>query len=88
MKTELGPYEYFNNELCIQARFLIDGADATSDSIRLIGGRGLRKRIAKGYVNRVRLNGPNTPMLVSWASLPISWQKLLIESFGDPIATI
>jgi len=78
------PYEYHNDILGVQARFLIDGRDAISESLRFIGDRGLRMRISKGYIKRLRPNGPGTPMLVSWLTLPAAWQRQLIETFGEP----
>jgi len=78
------PYEYHNDILGVQARYLIEGRDAIADSLRLIGDRGLRMRISKGYIKRLRANGPGTPMLVTWISLPPVWQRQLIETFGEP----
>lgn len=78
------PYEYHNDQLGVQARFLFSGKNAAHDSLNLIGERGLQKRIEKGYLHRLRPNGPNTPMLVAWLTLPPTWQRLLIEAFGEP----
>lgn len=80
----MNPYEYHNGITGVQARYLVDGRDAADGSLRLIGDRGLRMRIEKGYIKRLRPQGPNLPMLVKWSTLPYEWQKALIEKFGEP----
>lgn len=78
------PYEYFNDQLGVQSKFLVTGRDMDENSIQVIGERGLRHRISKGYIKRLRPNAPNFPMLVSWQTLPPEWHRLLIEKFGEP----
>ena len=78
------PYEYHNDQLGVQVRFLIKGRDMDTKSLQLIGERGLQHRIADRKIIRLRANGPNTPALVKWISLPPDWQRLLIETFGEP----
>ena len=78
------PYEYHNNQLGVQARVLVEGRDADGNSLQLISGRALRNRIENNYIKRLRAQGPNTPTLVKWDTLPRDWQKLLIETFGEP----
>lgn len=80
----MNPYEYHNDQLCVQARFLFSGESADAESLQLIGERGLQLRIEKGNIKRTRMRGPNTPMLVSWITLPPAWQRMLIEKFGAP----
>jgi len=81
----MSPYEYHNDQLGVQARFIISGRNAHERSLQLIGDRGLRMRIEKDQIRRLRPNGPNTPMLVSWLTLPPNWQRQLIDSFGEPV---
>lgn len=78
------PFEYHNDQLGVKARYLITGKNAAENSIQVIGERGLQHRISNGYIKRLRPNGPNTPMLVSWLTLPPEWQRTLIDTFGEP----
>lgn len=78
------PYEYHNDQLGVQARVLIEGRDADVNSLELISGRALRNRIENNYIKRLRAQGPNTPTLVKWDTLPRDWQRLLVETFGEP----
>lgn len=78
------PYEYHNDQLGVQARVLIEGRNADDNSLRLIGIRGLQHKIENNYIKRLRAQGPNTPTLVKWDTLPRDWQKLLVETFGEP----
>lgn len=78
------PFEYYNGELCVKARYIISGESADNESLQLIGERGLQKRIEKGYIIRARMRAPNTPMLITLKSVPPSWQKILIQAFGNP----
>lgn len=82
------PYEYHNDQLGVPARLLVDGRDAAEDSLRLIGIRGLQHRIENNYIKRLRAQGPNQPALVRWDSLPRDWQKLLVETFGEPVKQV
>lgn len=78
------PFDYFNDELCVKACFLVSGESADNESLQLIGERGLQKRIEKGNIRRVRKCAPNTPMLIAFKTVPPSWQKILIQAFGNP----
>jgi len=78
------PYEYHNDQLGIRSNVLFSGQDADTCSLELIGERGLRHRIEGGSIKRLRMRGPNTPALVKWDTIPRDWQKLLIETFGEP----
>jgi hypothetical protein len=81
-------YEYFNDQLGVQARFLFYGRNSSNESLQVISDRALRNRIEKGYIHRLRANGPNTPMLLSWLTLPPEWQRKLIEVFGEPVKQV
>lgn len=78
------PYEYHNNKLGVQGRYIFSGSNAASDSLCLIGERGLQQRISRGGCLRLRENAPNTPMLVLFDSLPYGWQNALVHAFGNP----
>jgi hypothetical protein len=82
------PYEYYNDQLGVIAGFLVEGRGQQPDSLCLIGDRGLRHRIRSGKLKRLRPNGPNTPMLVEWLTLPPQWQREIIEHFGEPVRQI
>jgi hypothetical protein len=83
MDNEAVPYEYHEDKLGVQARFLFDGDGAHEHSLRLIGKRGLRQRIDRKNIIRLRRNAPSYPMLVLWSSLPVAWQNLLVKAFGE-----
>ena len=78
------PYEYYNNLLGVQSRFIVSGRDGHPDSLQLITGIGLRKKIERGHVIRLRMRGPNTPALVTFDTLPVKWQEAFIRVWGDP----
>ncbi|MDR3350733.1 MAG: hypothetical protein LBN98_03665 [Prevotellaceae bacterium] len=78
------PYEYHNDRLGAQARFLFDGENAHERSLKLISARSLQLRIQRKNIIRLRNNAPGCPMLVLWSSLPLAWQNLLIKAFGEP----
>lgn len=78
------PYEYHNNKLGVQGRYIFSGPNSSSDSLCLIGERGLQQRISRGGCLRLRENAPNTPMLVLFDSLPYGWQNALVHAFGNP----
>jgi hypothetical protein len=84
MNNDVTPYEYHDDKLGVQARFLFDDEDAHERSLKLIGRYGLNKRIDRESIIRLRRNAPGVPMLVLWSSLPVAWQNLLIKSFGEP----
>lgn len=76
------PYEYHENKLGVQGRFLVTGRDAHPKSLQLIGDRGLRQRIERGQTIRLRVTAENAPMLVSFDSLPYKWQELIVKTWG------
>jgi hypothetical protein len=78
------PYEYYNDQLGVQARFLFDGENAHEKSLKLIGERALQLRIKRKNIIRLRHQAPGYPMLVLWSSLPVAWQDLLTKGFGEP----
>lgn len=85
MKKE-SPYEYHNNVLGVQGRFLFTGDkryEAHEDSLCLIGIRGLQQKIDRGQITRIRLQAPGTPMLVSFDSLPLKWQEAIVAIWGE-----
>lgn len=77
------PYEYHTKKLGVQGRFLFRGRNAHPDSLGLISDRGLRTKIERGQIIRLRSQGPNTPMLVEFDSLAYLWQKAIIEKWGE-----
>lgn len=80
----MNPYEYHNDMLGVQARFLVDGRDAHECSLRIVKDRTFRERIKTGIIKRLRPRNQYTPTLVGWKDLPPDWQKKLIEVFGEP----
>lgn len=78
------PYEYHNDQLGVQSRYLAKGKNMHDESIEVIGERGLQHRINKGYIIKLRAQGPNQHALVKWLSLPPAWQRILIDTFGEP----
>lgn len=88
MNNVVTPYEYYNDVLGVQARFIFDSDNSHEKSIRLIGERGLQKRIENNRLKKIRATAPGMPMLISWQSCPETWQNLLIKAFGEPKAQI
>lgn len=80
----MSPYEYHNDQLGVHSKVLVYGRDADDSSLNLISDRALRDRIELGKIRRIRMRAPNTPALVKWDTLPREWQRMLIESFGEP----
>lgn len=78
------PYEYQNNKLGIQGRFLWYGMDAHPESLQVISYSGLRKRIDRGTTICLRQGCTNTPMLVQFDTIPVKWQEAAIRIWGDP----
>ncbi|HBX45530.1 hypothetical protein [Limibacterium fermenti] len=76
------PYEYYENKLGVQGRFLFSGKNAHPDSLCLIGERGFQRRIEREQIIRIRPQAPNTPMLVSFDSLPHKWQAAIVNIWG------
>lgn len=80
----MGPYAYHNNKIGIEARVLFKGRHQSDESLELISERGLQKRIEKGYIERLRKNGPGAPSLITFKTLPPGWQRMVKETFGEP----
>lgn len=79
------PYEIYDGKVGVQARYLFHGRNQSADSLELIGDRGLRQRISRGTLVRLREGGGNdTPLLLEFATLPVQWKHLLEQSFGKP----
>ena len=78
------PYEYHNNQLGVQARVLFEGRNAADESLCLISDRALRNRIESEKMIRLRAQAPNQHSLIKWDTVPRDWQKLLVETFGEP----
>lgn len=81
------PYEYFNDKLGVKANYLFKGSKdrpAAENSLALISERGIRKRMEAKSLIQLRRAAPGLPALVTWESLPPSWQDDLIKSFGKP----
>jgi hypothetical protein len=85
MKKE-SPYEYHNNVLGVQGRFLFAGDkryEAHEDSLCLISYSGLAKRIEREATAKLRDGGgAESPMLVSFDSLPLKWQEAIVAIWG------
>ncbi len=77
------PYEWYDDQLGVQARFLTNDEEPHGDSLRLLTGRGLRQRIARNQIIRIKPQAPNTPMLVSFDSLPVKWQEAIVTVWGE-----
>ncbi|MDR3094895.1 MAG: hypothetical protein LBU62_09700 [Bacteroidales bacterium] len=80
----MNPFEYHDNKLGVQGRFLFDGANADKGSLCLIGERGFRHQLQRKNITRLRAQGPGQPMLVLYSSLPSNWQQLIVKAFGNP----
>lgn len=78
------PYEYYNDKLGIQGRYLVSGRDAHPDSLQVITVQGLNARIKRDLTLRLRKQAPNTPMLVQFDTIPVNWQNAAIRAWGDP----
>lgn len=81
-------FEYHNNILGIQARFIFEGVHAASETLGLIKARGLQTRIANGDIKKIRNNAPGIHVLLEFASLSLGWQRLAVERFGTPPAKV
>lgn len=80
------PYEYHEGKLGVQGRFIYSSdkiCEAHEDSLCLISYKGLASRIDRGNIIKIRPQAPNTPMLVSFDSLPTKWQELIVNAFGE-----
>lgn len=80
----MSPFEYHNNILGVQSRYLFYGRNSSNDSMKFISDRAFRDRVKQEKIIRLRYTGPNSPSLVIFESLPIDWQNKLIKKFGDP----
>lgn len=79
------PYEWHDDQLGVQGRFLVSGRDAHPDSLQLITGSGLNKKIERNQIVRIRLQAPNTPMLVAFDTLPVKWQEAIVTVWGEAV---
>lgn len=87
MINDNNPYEYHEDVLGVQACFLFSSYKTKIShpkSLNVIGYNGLASLIRREIVTRIRKQGPNTPMLLEFSTLPESWQDLLISTFGEP----
>jgi hypothetical protein len=81
------PYEYHNEQLGVQARFLFSSDNASKaheNSLGIMPYATFNYRVKNDVIKKLRPNGPSSPMLVTWESLPMQWQTLLIKAFGEP----
>lgn len=69
-------FEYFNNQLCVEARWLIDEGIMTKSNYDMLRHRGL--------IDVVRRACLNTPALVAYESLPERFKKKIKAKVGDP----
>jgi len=77
------PYEYHEGKLGVQGRFLFSGENAHPESLCLITESGLKKKVGRVKIVKLRIATTNTPMLVSFESLPHKWQELIVIAFGE-----
>lgn len=77
-------FEYHNNILGIQARYLFSGANEAPESLGLISYRGLADRVANGSIKKIRNNAPGVHTLLEFSTLSPGWRRLAIERFGTP----
>jgi hypothetical protein len=77
------PYEYHEGKLGIQGRFLFSGDNAHPDSLQFITENGFSSKILRGNIVRLRTGCLNTPMLVSFDSLPYKWQDAIVNVWGE-----
>lgn len=83
----MNPYEIHNDQIGVQAKFLFTGNKAAKSdhaSLSLVSYDSFNYKVQNGVIVKLRGQGPNTPTLVKWESLPYSWQELLIKTFGEP----
>ena len=77
------PYEWHENKLGVQGRFLFSGENAHSESLQLITESGLAKRIDRQNIVKFRNGCLNTPLLVSFETLPLTWQEAVVRMWGE-----
>lgn len=77
-------YEYQDGVLGVQGRFLISGRDAHPESLQLITDRGLRLKIDRGQIIKLRPGAKNSLLLVTFDSLPVNWQNAIVRTWGNP----
>ncbi len=83
----MNPYEIHNDQIGVQAKYLYTGNKAAKSdqaSLSLVSYDSFNYKVQNGAIVKLRCQGPNTPMLVKWDSLPSSWQELAIKAFGEP----
>lgn len=84
MTSDKNPYEYYEQKLGVQGRFLFDGKNAHADSLCLIGERGLQMKVEREQIIKLRTAAINLPMLVQFNTLPQKWQDAVVRAWGDP----
>ena len=77
-------YDYINETLGVAANAIFDKERAIPNSIRVISDSGLRQRIVRGQITKLRNPGPNSPSLIKFEDLPTEWRMKLIRNFGEP----
>jgi hypothetical protein len=77
------PYEYYENKLGVQGRFLFSGENAHPESLQLITENGLKSKIKRENIVKLRTGCLNTPMLVWFDALPHKWQEAIVMCFGE-----
>lgn len=77
-------YDYINETLGVAANAIFDNERAIPNSIRVISDSGLRQRIVRGQITKLRNPGPNSPSLIKFEDLPTEWRMKLIRNFGEP----
>jgi hypothetical protein len=79
----MSPYEYHNDKLGVQSRFLFTGRNQAQESLGVISYRAIMDRVSVGTLKQLRSGCVNNPALIAWESLPMAWQRMLIERFGE-----
>jgi hypothetical protein len=81
------PYEIYNNTIGVKGNFLFttnNNKKADVNSLCIVSYDTLNYKLKTNQIIKLRPQGPGSPMLVKYDSLPYQWQKLLIQSFGEP----
>lgn len=86
MINDNNPYEYYNEKLCVQLRFLYKDIHMHPESIRVMNCRALRKRIASTSFpeKQLRLGSLGVHALIAWDSINQDWRSQLVKKFGPP----
>ena len=82
------PYEYCDNKIGVQGRFLFTGKNAHAESLSLITESGLQKKVERGQIVKLRAAAANAPMLVSFETLPHKWQEVIVSVWGEAQRTM